>query len=276
MRKIKRRVNYLFTSVDYDTFELRWLAEVCLRMFGESKLAETFQQGLDPHLQVAAQILNITYDEALAGLKGNDAELKAKVKNARDAAKVANFGLPGGLGIDSLITFARKGYKVILTRDAAMRLKEDWFRALPEMRKYFAWKSSQVGVSDTTMTAVISGMVRGGVGYTEGCNYEFQNAAAWAAKQALFDVAYECYVDKGTPLYGTRPVAFIHDEIVAEVPEATAHEASHRLAEVMCAAAQKHAETVPMTASPALMARWYKGAEAVYENGRLVPWQPKA
>lgn len=275
MKKIKRKTKYIFTSVDYDTFELRWLAEVCLRLFGESRLAEAFQKGLDPHTDVAAQILGMSYEEAVAGLKSEDVDLKKRVKNARDCAKVANFGLPGGLGIDSLITFARKSYKVILTRDAAVRLKEDWLRALPEMRKYFAWKSQQIGLGDAQIEAVISGMKRGGVGYCDGCNYDFQNPAAWTAKKALFDVAYECYVDKGTALYGTRPVAFIHDEIIAEVPEKTAHEASHRLAEVMCAAAQPHAPTIPITASPALMRRWYKGAEAVYENGRLVPWQPK-
>ena len=276
MKQIRRKVDYVFTSVDYDTFELRWLAEVCLRLFGESRLAEAFQKGLDPHTDVAAQILGITYEEAVAGLKSEDVEWKKKVKNARDCAKVANCGLPGGLGNDSLITFARKSYKVILSRDAAIRLKEDWLRALPEMRKFFAWKSQQVGIGDTQVTAVISGMVRGGVGYTDGCNLEFQNPAAWTAKKALFDVAYECYVDRGTALYGTRPVVFIHDEIVAEVPADKAHEASHRLAELMCAAAQPYAKTIPITASPALMERWYKGAEAVYdENKRLIPWKPK-
>lgn len=275
MKRIKRKVNYVFTSVDYDTFELRWLAEVCLRLFGESRLAEAFQNGLDPHTDVAAKILGISYEEALAGLKSADQELKKRVKNARDCAKVANFGLPGGLGIDSLITFARKSYKVTLTREAAVKLKEDWLRALPEMRKYFNWKSQQIGLGNARIKAVISGMERGNVGYCDGCNYDFQNPAAWAAKKALFNVAWECYVDKGTPLYGSRPVVFIHDEIIAEVPEKTAHAASFRLAEVMCQTAGAESKVVPITASPALMKRWYKGAEAVYNSDKqLVPWSP--
>jgi hypothetical protein len=32
---------------------------------------------------------------------------------------------------------------------------------------------------------------------------------------------------------------------------------------------------VPVTATPALMERWYKGAEAVYDPaGQLSPWRP--
>ena len=32
---------------------------------------------------------------------------------------------------------------------------------------------------------------------------------------------------------------------------------------------------VTITAEPALMTRWRKKAKPVFENGRLVPWEPK-
>jgi hypothetical protein len=31
---------------------------------------------------------------------------------------------------------------------------------------------------------------------------------------------------------------------------------------------------VAIEAPPALMRRWYKGADPVYRDGRLVPWEP--
>ena len=43
------------------------------------------------------------------------------VKNARQLAKVANFGLPGGLGVKKLVVYARTNYGVILTEARATR-----------------------------------------------------------------------------------------------------------------------------------------------------------
>ncbi len=110
------------------------------------------------------------------------------------------------------------------------------------------------------------------MGFCDGANTLFQGLAADGAKNALFRVAHECYVDQGTALFGTRPVVFVHDEIIAEVPADIAHEASERLAVVMCQAMAEYVPDVPITAKPALMERWLKAAEPVYANGRLVPW----
>ncbi len=68
----------------------------------------------------------------------------------------------------------------------------------------------------------------------------------------------------------------MYDEIIAEVPSDIAHEAAQRLAEVMREEMQKWLPNVPVTCEPALMRFWTKGAEAVYVDGRLVPWTPKA
>jgi DNA polymerase I-like protein with 3'-5' exonuclease and polymerase domains len=69
---------------------------------------------------------------------------------------------------------------------------------------------------------------------------------------------------------------FIHDEIIAEVPEDRTHEAGAELARIMCDAMQVVVPDVKITASPAAMRRWYKDATTVYDlNGRLVPWEPR-
>lgn len=266
------RVGFKFVSVDYDTLELRSLAEVLYRLFGHSAMRDAIIEGRDLHVHVAAQILRTTYEDALTRYEAGE----AAAKRARDCAKVANFGLPGGLGAATLVMYARKSYGVRITEREAQKLKEDWFKAWPEMRKYFAYKSNQVGLGDASIVSLISGMPRGGVGFCDGCNHDFQNAAAWGAKKALFAVARECYVDLGTALYGTRPVVFVHDEIIAEVPDETATEASLRLAEVMCAEMSGVLENVPATAKPALMDRWLKDAKPVWKGNKLCPWTKDA
>jgi DNA polymerase I-like protein with 3'-5' exonuclease and polymerase domains len=84
------------------------------------------------------------------------------------------------------------------------------------------------------------------------------------------------YHDRKSALYGSHPVMFIHDEIIAEVPQDDYHEAGTELSRIMCDEMQKVVPSVRITASPAAMRRWYKNAEPVWKNGRLALWEPKA
>ena len=55
------RPNMTFCTVDYDTIELRALAQVHLNWFGSSSLADAFVNGEDPHLSLAAYFLKLPY-----------------------------------------------------------------------------------------------------------------------------------------------------------------------------------------------------------------------
>jgi DNA polymerase I-like protein with 3'-5' exonuclease and polymerase domains len=131
-----------------------------------------------------------------------------------------------------------------------------------------------------------SGRVRGGCFFTAACNTIFQGRAADGAKRAGWYLAQECYLGYGklwpddgrarSPLYGSRPVLFVHDEFILEVPKATAHEATLRQSEVMIAGMKEVVPDVKVGTEYAIARRWYKGAGAAYdENKRLVPWEPK-
>jgi DNA polymerase I-like protein with 3'-5' exonuclease and polymerase domains len=92
---------------------------------------------------------------------------------------------------------------------------------------------------------------------------------------ALVAVSEEAlYARRGEPLYRVHPVLFLHDEIIAEVPEVTAHEAATRISEVMVETMRLFTPDVRVAAPPALMRRWHKAADPVYVDGRLVPWEP--
>lgn len=261
----------IYSTTDYSTLELLALAQTCLWVLGVSKMAEAINDGQDLHLAVASSSLRIDYDEAKARYDSGD---KA-VKLARNVAKVANFGLPGGLGIQSLIDFARSGYGMRFTFDEAKRIKEEWTAAWPEMKDYFKWINDLVGYGEARITHPKTGYVRGALGYTEACNHFFQHLAAMGAKEALYNLTKEMYTDKDSALFGSRLVAFIHDEFICEHPEDRMHEAATRVSEVAVASMKKFIPDLNVKAEPALMRRWYKEAETVRDdNGRLIPWEP--
>ena len=67
---------------------------------------------------------------------------------------------------------------------------------------------------------------------------------------------------------------FIHDEIIAEVPERNAGAAADELSRVMKEAMQVYTPDVKIGTSVALMRRWYKDAEeSRNENGDLMIWE---
>jgi DNA polymerase I-like protein with 3'-5' exonuclease and polymerase domains len=63
------RRGYVFAQADYGILELRALAQVLLAMFGKSAMAEALQAGRELHLEMAARLLSIPYEEAVARKK---------------------------------------------------------------------------------------------------------------------------------------------------------------------------------------------------------------
>jgi DNA polymerase-1 len=265
------RPGFVYAACDYDKAELHTLSQVCLKILGYSRLGERLNQGFDPHLDMGAQMLGITYEDALA--RKTDEE----IKKARQSAKVANFGFPGGMGINGFLEYARSGYGVEMTETEAKNLRENYLATWPEMNDYFAWVKALCGDAGVcTIKHLFSGRVRGLITYTVACNSFFQGLAADGAKAALFEVARRQYSDPTSYLFGSRTVNFIHDELLVEVPEHIAHEAATELQTAMIEAFNPWVPDVPVRAGVSLMRRWSKNAEPVWVDGRLVPWEDAA
>lgn len=268
------REGTVFVSCDYATLELCALSQACIDLFGWSEMANAINGGMDLHLAMAANLLNIKYEEAQARRKEGDEQ----VKEARQLSKALNFGFPGGMGASSFVSFARASYKVEISEQRAVELKHQWIDTWPEMQEFFRHVGalSQMG-NDFTVEQLRSKRLRGGTNYCAGCNTFFQGLAADGAKNAIWEVMKECYVDEDSPLYGCRPVAFIHDELLVEVPENIEERtaAADRLAQVMVSAMREWIPDVKISAEPAAMRRWYKGAEETRdEEGKLLCWEP--
>lgn len=88
---------------------------------------------------------------------------------------------------------------------------------------------------------------------------------------------YTSHMDRQSPLFGSRPVAFIHDEIILETPADRAPEAADRLSAVMVEGMKRFVPDVAVSADAHLMDRWNKDAEPQRdERGRLKVWRAAA
>lgn len=257
----------VFILCDYDAAEMRTLAQCYLSITGQSSpLGEMYARDphFDPHSYFGARILGIEYEEMLQRVAAGD----EAARSMRQRAKPANFGYAGGMGAAAFIAYAR-GYGVELTETEARELRDMWIDTY-KMRRWFS--EAEAASAAGRVVCPSSRRIRGNPAYTEAANMPFQGMAADGAKRALFALARECWATSDSPLFGARVVAFIHDEVIVEAPEATAHEAAVRVREIMEREMEVCTPDIPASATPALARRWLKGAEPKFEDGRLIPW----
>lgn len=319
---IVARDGYYFCSVDYAALELCTLAQVCYWVLGYSNMKEVINATGNPgalHTAFAAKLANVSPEEMQALIDSGDANAK-KYRQAAKAGNFgfpggmgeAKFVLakrkrsegitegPDGTiypgirfcillggqercGIEKITEWKNRPTRPICKHcvEAAAELRRMWFDQWTEIRPYFAWVSERVDAGGE-LPCFATERVRGGLDFTNGANNGFQALASDGAKYALRRLVRECYLDRKSPLWGTRPIFFVHDEIFAEMPVATAHLAGPRMAEVMVSAMREYVPDVAVAAEPALMKHWYKEAAPVWIDDalmpggkRLVPWYPK-
>ena len=296
------RARGTYVSVDYAAVELSTLAQVCLWTVGSSKLAEAINAGIDPHSLMGSNMngMTMTYGEFFKNKK------KPEIADLRQAAKAANFGYPGMMGAPKFVIAKRKegnsvcnwiyrddacgAEKVLKFRgktwdggplckrciDEAAKLKKTYLATWPEITKYWDWVMKELDLDDK-LTQFVSKRVRGGLNGPQGANTLFQGLAADGAKRAVIALTKEMYLEKSSPLYGSRLCVFAHDETIIDVPShMDLHDAAFRQRDIMVEEMQKVCPDVKISAEPAAMKNWWKQAEPCYNSAnRLIPWQPK-
>lgn len=269
---VEPRYGFVYVFVDYDTIELKALAQSCLDRFGYSEMAAALIRGEDLHVSFAADMLGLSYPDALQRYLDGDPQLD----EARQAAKNCNFAFPGGVGIDTFLWLARdliKAQKIANPVAWGNRLKGAWMAKWYEMKDHFADANRIANMDPPVTVQKWSGRVRGGLTYCSAANDFFQAPVADGAKLANYRLVREAFVGTG-PFRGCRPVLFLHDEVGSEVPEWKLHDAAMSKTEIMRSAMQEVIPDIPITCAPVAVRRWYKGAKPVYIDGRLVPSMP--
>ncbi len=262
------RDGYHFLDGDWDTLELRALAQVNLELFGHSRMAEEIKAGRDLHLAVAATLMRLPVEEATALYRAGDAD----ASKARKLAKVMSFGFAGGLGAKKFVEYAA-GWGIKITLDEAKRYKALWLETFPEMVRYFDLISKMTRHGEASVGPPLTTIFRGGVRFSKLANMLFQSRAAAGAKDAGWMITRACHTP-GDALWGSRIVAFVHDEFLLEAPKALAAGAAERLRELMARGMAGVIPDIPATATPVLMSEWNKEAKPVFdEDGNLMLWE---
>jgi len=265
------RAGEVVISCDYSGMELCTWAQICLWLLGHSDLAVALNNGIDPHLDLGAQLLRITYDEAVQRRGDQD------VADARQAAKAANFGFPGGLGAGGFRAYAASQWGLVLSEGEAYSLKTTWTARWREAPHYFRWvdrghRWAGVEKKMTTVTQYPSRRIRGGCTYTVACNTQFQGLAADAAKAAGYALAKACELGD---LRTWKVWNFVHDEFLLRGPAHDADRAARVVQSIMETEAARWIPDVPPKAEPVVSGVWSKAAKQVFDaRGRLIPWRP--
>lgn len=269
------REGRVFIQSDYEQLELFTLAQACFTLFGHSRLRELLNTGMDPHTDVACQILKIPYAEGLVRKKSG-MERDLAFYKARQTAKVANFGFPGGLGPRKLVKFAYAQYDVVIDEDwVRSELKPTWLATFPEMQDYFAYINALPEGADgmRTVEQLFVNRLRGGCTYCGACNTIFQGLGADVAQAAGWAICKAMYNTPASPLFGSRLVNFIHDEFLGESREDVAPEAAEEMARLMVREAEILLPDMKPRTEPSIMRYWSKKAETMRDaKGRLLVW----
>ena len=261
------REGWCFIQGDWPALELHTHAQSSFDMFGESKLGEMINDGIDPHTAFAAQLESITYEEALECAKD-------KSWMPRKIAKVFNFGLPGGMGDKKFKIYLRNA-GIELDIKTIQYFRAVWKKTFPEMQKWFDMAAKECKDGEGIVMLPRSKRRRGGLNYTSWCNTWFQAPGSDCMKRTGWCISKECYVDKRSPLFGSRIVNIVHDEFILETRLGPgAHDAAMRLSRLMAEGANEFVPDCPFEdIEVLLMNRWAKGAKPVHDSeGRLVPW----
>ena len=294
---IRASKGHILGLCDYSNAEMRTLSQIHLDEGRDSILAKRYKDdpNFDPHLFVSAPFCGVTYEQAIEYYGDKKHPLYKDLKEKRNLAKVLNFGLAGGLGVKSFISYAKgygfKGANILKFHEVDKSIKA-WKQVYSEMVDYFKVRAERapkdeeiyrrnLAWDDGAFRSVYqyprSNRFRFCDGYTNGCNSPFQGMASDGAKNALILVFEECMFSKLSPLFGSRIVCFIHDEIIIEIPVSdidTEHytqqgkDAVDRLSQLMKQGMEIMTPDIQAVCETTLSYRWDKEAHSPTKSDR--------
>lgn len=255
----------VFVACDHAGLELATLAQSIVTLLGRYEMASKLNAGEDLHAHIAAEIMGITYADAMALKAAHDKTFK----NNRNCGKVVNFGRPGGMAAKTLVVYAKQSYGVRLTLDFAKDLIRHWNRVNPDGVAFLDYVHKlQRG---ERFEAVIpgTGILRRGMTYCSACNVHFQGPGAAIETRVGFEIARLIEVG-GLP---AKQVNFMHDEFMVECHRDDTDLVADAIKDTMITHARPLLPDVRIDAEVCAMVRWTKAADERRDpSGRLMIW----
>jgi DNA polymerase I len=217
---IRAREGHALVKADFSQIELRLAAA----------MLAAFRVGKDLHVLTASQVLGIPEDQV--------------EKDQRQLAKALNFGLIYGMGARRLQEHAWTTYRVRMSEEEAIHHRQRFFQTYRGVQQWHRQTAARLKAERTFETRTLAGRRRLAVAkFTEALNTPVQGTGADGLKLALARL----FASRGEAP-NTRLIAVVHDEILAECPEADAETTTDWLARHMTTAMQELVgEVVPIT-----------------------------
>jgi len=300
-----------FFDCDYTALELACVGQITHDLFGESVHLTRYNQGFDLHAYLGAQLVVMgatdglgkefaegcrtegiisdpvaVYEAFMECKKHTDPAVQQFFKEWRNFAKPVGLGFPGGLGPETMVEFARKTYGVRLTEHQANEFREMWRAVYPEMPKFFDWINGQTDEYNDGQGEKLYhyttplGMVRRGATFCAAANGKaMQSPGAEGALISMLKLQRACYdPTQNSVLFGCRPIAFIHDQVIGETTEDQSkwHDQCMEVRKIMCDSMQFVLPDIKMRSDEShLTSVWSKQSKPTFgEDGKLIPWEP--
>lgn len=270
------RPGHYFLSIDYSGLELVSASQSMINIFGKgnSEMARYLNAGDSPqdlHALLGAKIYSLQQKrtvpvEEFRELKKTDPETYSKF---RTMAKPLNLGYPGGIGPKTMVATCRKDWGFELSIQEATLFRETFFELYPEFVRFFkSWIPAQkqkekryvksTGIYEETYAYSTNTRYRAGCSFTSiGNGKSMQSLAADGAKLAIIN----CYDKINLPA-----VAFIHDELIFEIPKTYTEALIEETAQVMISSMQKVTPDIRVTAEASVMERWTKSGPFLFNK----------
>jgi DNA polymerase I-like protein with 3'-5' exonuclease and polymerase domains len=223
---------------DYAQIELRVAAHLapCPALRG------VFRAGRDPHRATAA---------TLAGKPEHAID-----NHERKLAKAVNFGFLFGMGARRFQSYARDSYGLELDEQQSNAAREAFFSTFPGIAAWHRRIGSLARRGDREAITVTTAMGRrrtfpaGRFSFNAALNIPVQGTAAEGFKLAMLRL------QPALAELGGRGVLIVHDEYIAEVPEASAERARVLVEQIMIESMREIVDSVPIVVEAEIAAHW--------------------
>jgi DNA polymerase-1 len=208
---------YCFAAFDYSQFELR----IAAFLSGDEKLISIFKEGIDIHTAVSSQVFKVPLDEVTA--------------NMRRQAKVINFGILYGMGVNALR--ANLGS----TKEEAQTFLEEYFKTYPTVADFL--EKVKVITKDLGYTTTFFGRrryfpdIKSKLPFMRASaermaiNAPIQGTLADITKAAMIKI--DEYIVKEKLEDKVRLLLQVHDELDYEIHESVKNKVIPKIKEIM-------------------------------------------
>lgn len=234
---------YTMVGIDYSQIELR----IAAIMSHDSKMVDIFRRGEDVHTGVAVRVFGVNADEVTS-------EMRRK-------AKVINFGILYGMGVNALRTNLGEG----TSREEAQSFFNAYFQTFTRLAEYL--EETKEFARKHGYTETLFGRQRHFPGITSNApfiraqaermaiNAPIQGTAADVMRVAMNKV-YQ-YLESENKLDSVRMLLQVHDELVFEIKNDSVDSVVPKLVEIMEGVLlDKENRGVPIKVDVAVGANW--------------------